>query len=59
MPAKIKIPISVSVLISDEFDAVQVFVSRRHDLHDVLVRLEPGRVELVSPSEGIERPDAL
>ena len=59
MLAKIKIPISVSVLIGDEFDAVQVFVSRRHDFHDVLMRLEPGRVELVSPSEGIERADAL
>ena len=41
-------PVSVSVLVGHQLDAVEIFVGGGHDLHDVLVRLQPGRVQLVA-----------
>ena len=52
-------PVSVGVQVRDELDAVQIFVGRGHDLHDVLVRLEAGRVELVTAAQRVEGADTF
>ncbi len=52
-------PVSVGVLVGDKLDAVQIFVGGWHDLHDVLVRLQPGRIQLVTPAQRVEGADAF